>query len=225
MVGQVLATRMNSEDVRTALVGQGVSDEYVVSPSNDFGGAGQIINVSGIGATPEAAAHASDVIVTRMTEELRSMQKVYGAVDRYMITLIPIQAPGEAKRVVSGQLRSVIALGGVGMILLFAAISVRQAMSARPRRTPESPGGSQGGSPRRRPRPRPQGEVHSGSSETPSLASAHPSREQVLRLVGTRGPSAVAAGDDLAPVRGLHRHDTSRIDDDEEPPSAPPLAQ
>jgi hypothetical protein len=133
MVGQVLATRMSSDDVRRDMLGQGISDDYVVSPSNDYGGAGQIVTVSGVGPSPEAASHATEVIVGRMVSELRGMQKVYGAVDRYLITLIPVQAPGEAKRVVSGQLRSVIAVGGVGLIILFAAISVRQAMDSRPK--------------------------------------------------------------------------------------------
>jgi hypothetical protein len=133
MVGQVVATRMSSDDVRHDLQAHGISDNYVVSPSGEFGGAGQIVIVSGVGPTPEAASHATDAIVARMNDELRSMQKVYGAVDRYLITLIPLQAPGEAKRVVSGQVRSIIAVGGVGLLVLFAAISVRQAMEARPK--------------------------------------------------------------------------------------------
>lgn len=136
MVGQVVATRMSSDEVRRDLLAQGISDDYVVAPSNDFGGAGQIVTVSGVGPTPEAASHATEVIVARMGQELRSMQKVYGAVDRYLITQIPVQAPGEAKRVVSGQLRSVIAVGGVGLVVLFAVISVRQAMEARPKDPP-----------------------------------------------------------------------------------------
>jgi hypothetical protein len=136
MVGQVLATRMSSDEVRRDLLGQGVSDDYVVTPSNDFGGAGQIVNISGVGPTPEAASRATEAIVGRMGAELRAMQKVYGAADRYLITPIPVEAAGEAKRVVSGQLRSVIAVGGVGLVILFAAISIRQAMEARPKEPP-----------------------------------------------------------------------------------------
>ena len=97
MVGQVIATRMSSDEVRRELLAQGISDDYVVSPSNDFGGAGRIGDVAGAGPDPEAASAATAAIVARMASELRSMQKVYGAADRYLITLIPIQAPGEAR--------------------------------------------------------------------------------------------------------------------------------
>jgi hypothetical protein len=134
IVGQVLATRMTSDEVRHELVEQGVDKDYLVAPSGDFGGAGQIVNVSGVGGTPQAAARATELIVTRMTSELRTLQRVYGAADRYLITLIPIEAPGEARLMVSGQLRSVIAVIGAGLLGLFAAISIRQAMSAE--RTP-----------------------------------------------------------------------------------------
>ena len=51
MVGQVLATRMSSDEVRRDLLAQGISDDYVVSPSNDFGGAGQIVDIAGVGPT------------------------------------------------------------------------------------------------------------------------------------------------------------------------------
>jgi hypothetical protein len=233
MVGQVLATRMSSDDVRAALLKEGVNDEYIVAPSNDFGGAGQIINVSGVGPTPQAAAHASDAIVARMTDELRSMQKVYGAADRYMITLIAIQAPGEAMRVVSGQLRSIIAVAGAGMILLFAAISVRQAMSARRRRAPRTRGGVQIGGPRRRPRPLSEGGAppspNTSSSSPPgtsSLPSGRPAHTQAIRLVRPRQPSSLRSGNDIAPVTGLHhRNPASSDDENEELASAPRLAQ
>jgi hypothetical protein len=195
MVGQVLASRMSSDDVRRDLLAQGISDEYVVSPSNDFGGAGQIIDIAGVGPSPEGASAATAAIVARMTTELRSMQKVYGAADRYLITPIPIQAPAEAKRVVSGQLRSVIAVGGVGLIVLFAAISIRQAMAPR-RRLRARPSTL----PSQRPRPA-MVMAHSEPQVGPPTEPApiHPERTPTTRLVHNRlRPLHVADDVDVA---------------------------
>jgi hypothetical protein len=204
MVGQVLATRMSSDDVRRDLLSQGVSDEYAVAPSNDFGGAGQIVQVAGVGGSPEAASAATEAIVTRMNSELRAMQKVYGAADRYLIILIPIQAPGEAKRVVSGQLRSVIAVGGVGLLILFIAISIRQAMApprllrARPSRQPSQ-------------RPRPamvmtHTELHDGPSTEP--VPIHPEGMPTTPPVRAR-PRPLHLADDVdAATTILQGHNT-----------------
>jgi hypothetical protein len=136
MVGQVLASRLGGQQVRASLIAAGADKDYMVTPSNDFGGAGQIVQVTALGPTPESSAHTADLVITRMVAELKTMQKIYGADDRYLMTALPIEPPGLPQQQTSGAMRSVIGIAGAGAIVLFTAISVAQAVE-QTRRTPK----------------------------------------------------------------------------------------
>ncbi|PWW21375.1 capsular polysaccharide biosynthesis protein [Geodermatophilus normandii] len=123
-VGQVLAARMSSDSVRGALSGQGADPDYEVSQSAV---SSQIIDVVGTGSTAEAADATLALVNQRMEDELAAMQKVYGADDRTLITLLPVATPTSAHLMVSGTIRTLVGVGAAGALLLFAAISLAEA--------------------------------------------------------------------------------------------------
>ena len=128
MVGQVVASRVGGSQVRSALIAAGADKDYIIAPTGEFGGTGQIVQVTGVGATPDAALRTADLVTARMAQELRTMQKVYGADDRYLITALAIETPGPPQQQTSGSMRSIMGIAGTGVIVLFMAISIAQAI-------------------------------------------------------------------------------------------------
>ena len=128
MVGQVVASRVGGNQVRSELIAAGADKDYVIAPSGEFGGSGQILQITGLGATPEAAARTGGLVTERMIQELRSMQKVYGADDRYLMTTLAIEPPGPPRQQTSGSMRSIMGIAGAGVLVLFMAISIAQAV-------------------------------------------------------------------------------------------------
>ncbi|MGY1649743.1 Wzz/FepE/Etk N-terminal domain-containing protein [Geodermatophilus sp. SYSU D01119] len=123
-VGQVLAARLSSASVREALAGEGADPDYEVTQSAV---SAQIIDVVGTGETPEAADATLAVVNQRMADELAAMQRVFGADDRTLITLLPVATPTRAHLIVSGTIRTLVGVGAAGALLLFAAISLAEA--------------------------------------------------------------------------------------------------
>jgi len=137
MVGQVVASRVGGNQVRSELIAAGADKDYLIAPSGEFGGSGQILQITGLGATPEAAARTGGLVTERMIQELRSMQKVYGADDRYLMTALAIEPPGPPRQQTSGSMRSIMGIAGAGVLVLFMAISIAQAVEqARGQRVP-----------------------------------------------------------------------------------------
>jgi hypothetical protein len=133
VVVDVLGQRMSSNLVRQRLKDRGANPAYLVAPANALGVTGGIIGTTAQGPTPEEALATTRLLLEEMTRQLYEMQKVEGADDRYLMTLMTV-APGEqAVERVSGKLRSLIVVGGGGVIVLFVAISVAEAVSARRR--------------------------------------------------------------------------------------------
>jgi hypothetical protein len=136
-VSQVLSARMSGDTVRESLLAAGADGGYTAAPSLDFGGSGYIIDVVGTGTSPEDSEKTLDLVSRRMQDELTAMQKVYNADDSALVTVLPVAEPTGARLLVSGTVRSLVGLGAVGVIVLFAAISVSEARrsvreSARP---------------------------------------------------------------------------------------------
>ncbi|SNS67417.1 Capsular polysaccharide biosynthesis protein [Geodermatophilus saharensis] len=136
-VSQVLAGRVSGDTVREALRAQGANVDYTIAPSVDFGGTGQVIEIVGTGISPGEAQETLRLVTERMEAELYDMQKVYGADDSALISVLPVAEPTSARLKVSGLVRSVVGLGAAGVIVLFMCISIAEGRAPRPR----APGG------------------------------------------------------------------------------------
>ncbi|MGY1699107.1 hypothetical protein [Geodermatophilus sp. SYSU D00766] len=131
-VGQVLAGRMNGNGVRQAMVGAGADGDYSVAQSPT---SLQILDVVGTGTSAQEAEHTLELVSQRMQDELHAMQKVNGADDRTLITILPVAAPTAAHVVISGTIRTLVGVIAAGVLVLFAGISLAEAR----RRGPDAP--------------------------------------------------------------------------------------
>jgi hypothetical protein len=130
VVVQVLATRLSSEESRTALAKPGADPDYKVEPSPEFGFSAPIIQITGTGTTPAAAVHTANLVGEAMTEELDRMQAIRGVDKLYRIKAELVVGAHDATLKASGKLRVLVAVFVLGTILMFIAVSVLDAIGA-----------------------------------------------------------------------------------------------
>jgi Chain length determinant protein len=138
VVADVLGQRVAGDNVRDELVAQGADKDYEIGPTNLVGG-GLGIEIVGTGGSAAAASRTLDLVTQRMLSELRRMQTVDGAADRYLITALPVDAPTEPVRLVTSTIRSIIAVAVAGLVLLFSVLSIAEAARLRRRSPDERP--------------------------------------------------------------------------------------
>ena len=121
LISDVLVTRMTAQDVPDRLEEAGLSSEYTIgqSPTGD----GLVIDVTGIASSPRVSQSTTARLGRMLVTELRTMQKVEGADDRFLFTALTITPPAEARERYSSRLRSVIMIALAGVVLTFAAVS------------------------------------------------------------------------------------------------------
>jgi capsular polysaccharide biosynthesis protein len=132
VVVDVISQRVTGDTVRRSLLARGADENYQVAPTDALG-AGVVIEITGTGRTAQQARHTLDLVSARMKSELHDMQTVDGADEKYLIQALPINPPTDPLRKITGTVRSLIGVTVAGMVLLFALISIAEAIG--PRRT------------------------------------------------------------------------------------------
>jgi capsular polysaccharide biosynthesis protein len=171
IVVDVLAQRVSSDTIRQALIDAGADRNYEIASTNAIG-SGLVIQITGTGTSAAAASNTLQLVTDRMNVELKAMQKVNGADDRFLFQALPVSAPTPPLRKVTGTLRSLIAVAAAGAVFLFGAISIAEAVPARRKRRVRSVP------------PAPEGHVY----------RSDPGVRDSGRLTGGDGPSEVGAG-------------------------------
>lgn len=136
LITDVLITRLNA-DVTAEKLQQGkLSTEYTVAPGT--GGNGFVVAITAQGSSEKEAVATGSRLGKILQDELYSLQKVYGADDRYLFTSLVISPPDKATELFSSRLRSLIIVLIMGGVLVFAAVSVGRSLTARQiTKTPE----------------------------------------------------------------------------------------
>jgi hypothetical protein len=127
---QVLASRLNSEEVRRSLAEQGADPSYAAQPSAEFGFSAPILQITGTGPTAVAAVGTANLVGRALTRELDRMQQQRGVDKDYRIKTEAVVPANGATLKASGKLRSLVAVLALGGILLFIVISIVDAVSA-----------------------------------------------------------------------------------------------
>jgi hypothetical protein len=129
VVVQVLASTATNESARQALAKAGADDRYRVEPGAEFGYTTPIVEVTGVGSSPEAAIRTAEVVGSAVTKELDRMQEARGIDPGYRIKSQLVDAPDDAELKASGQLRVLIGVLAFGAVLLFVVVSVGDALT------------------------------------------------------------------------------------------------
>ena len=125
---QLLAGRLNSDENRAALIKKGADPNYLAQPSAEFGFSAPILQITGMGTTATAAIRSTALVGEDLTAELDRMQS--GVDKEYRINAEAVVPAMDAKLKPSGKLRSLVAVMVLGLIMLFMAISVLDALAA-----------------------------------------------------------------------------------------------
>jgi hypothetical protein len=137
-VTQIVISLVGTSSSQQALAKAGAGTQYQIAPS---AGSSEIIQVTGVGSTAQAALTSANLVTKAAENALYQVQANQGVNPRYMIKSYQLQIPGQAAQKLSSKLRSLIAVLGVGVLLLFIVISIAEAMGNRRTGPPIANGG------------------------------------------------------------------------------------
>jgi len=138
LVAQVAVTRLNDVATGDFLAQQGLSTDYKVErPSDAF-----LVDISGISDDKAQAISTAKALGERLENDLRTIQTINGASDRYLFTALAVAPPEKATEQFSSRLRSVIVVVVAGLVLTLGAVSLARAVETARNREKKVKSGS-----------------------------------------------------------------------------------
>ena len=128
VVADLVARKMASSDEQAKLEARGVADYKVVANRLERG---PLVEVTGIGPSPEAAISSAKVVVKELDSVLEKDQLSQGADPHYLITSSAVEAPDKAVAQVGSTLRTAIAALAVGGLGILGLAALAEAISRR----------------------------------------------------------------------------------------------
>jgi hypothetical protein len=128
VIVSLLSNSLSSDTARQALVGEGADPRYTVAPDLQLGYSSLVVEVTGVGTTPEGAMKTAQLVGAALGRELNRVQASQGVDPHYMIRTQPVVLPDSPEQQVSSTLRPLVAVLAIGAILLLLAVSVAQAL-------------------------------------------------------------------------------------------------
>ena len=123
---QIVISVLGTPSSQQTLLKAGAGTQYQIASSV---GSPYIVDVTGVGDTAQAAVLSANVVTQATKHALYQVQVNQGVNPRYMITTYPLSSPNQAGQKLSTKLRPLIAVLGLGVLLLFIAISIAEAMA------------------------------------------------------------------------------------------------
>ena len=99
-----------------------------MAPDLQLGYSSLVVEVTGVGSTPQGAVHTAELVGAALTRELDRMQVSQGVDPRYMIKTQRVVAPDSPTLQVSSTLRPLVGVLAIGAILLLLAVSAAEAL-------------------------------------------------------------------------------------------------
>jgi hypothetical protein len=140
VVADIVARKMNGEDIAAELKAEGVSGYTVVANKLQRG---PVIDVTGTGPNPAAAIGSAKAAVAKFESVLADLQVAEGADPNYLITSAPVEPPDTAVAQVGSTVSTgiaLLALGGLGTLGLAVAAEAfnrRRGVSGAPASLPD----------------------------------------------------------------------------------------
>lgn len=159
VVVDILVRKVVSGQVRRELLKEGADPRYDVIPSRQFGSS-PIAEVTGVGATAAIAETTARTVSEALRYQLKALQAAEGVAPRYMIRALEVEGPEGARLRVASRVRSLVAVLGLGTVVLFVMVSITEAFDIKRAERLDQVGGPElndttGRSPRGRRRGRP----------------------------------------------------------------------
>jgi hypothetical protein len=130
VIVSLLSSSLSNESARRELASAGADPRYTVAPDLQLGYSSLVIEVTGVGSTPQAAVHTAEVVGAALTRQLERIQVSQGVDPLYMIRTQQVVAPDSPTLQVSSTLRPLVGVFAIGAILLLLAVSGADAVDA-----------------------------------------------------------------------------------------------
>lgn len=130
VVASAVMDLVSSPSSQPALLAAGVIPNYQLALSTDPGDP-PIIDITGVGTTPEAAINSANVLTQAVKNDLIQMQLKQGVNPFYLITADNYVLPTRAQTSSSGKTRSLVVVLAAGLIILLISISTADAIEKR----------------------------------------------------------------------------------------------
>jgi len=130
IIADSIVSRMSSSTTQQTLVDQGADKRFTVLPITLYNSPEPMVEVTGTGSTPAEALKTGNLVSTALERSLYTLQRAQGTDPTYMFNALQVaSSPPQMK--VSGKLRSIVAVLGVGAVLVFVAASVGDAIDKK----------------------------------------------------------------------------------------------
>jgi hypothetical protein len=123
-VTQIVISLVSTSSSAQALAKAGAGAQWQIAPS---AGSSEILDITGVGSTSQAALLSASLVTRAAEQALYQVQANQGVNPEYMIKSYQLQIPGQAAQKLSSKLRSLVAVLGLGILLLFLAVSIAEA--------------------------------------------------------------------------------------------------
>lgn len=128
VVIDILTKRVNSDAVRNRLVAAGADRRYEVTTGGLYGMiASPTADIKSTASSPQGAIKTVKQVGAEFQQNLVRLQTAQGTDPKYMVRAEPVDPPTSATAVVSSRVRSLVAILGLGALLLFVAVSIGEA--------------------------------------------------------------------------------------------------
>jgi len=126
LITEVLIARLNSKEMGKTLEDSGLSSDYSVA--RGLNGNGFVVTIAGTSDSESLAYETTKALGKVFEENLRAVQKVNGAEDRFLFTAFVVNPSDKATEQFSSRLRSVIMVLLGGAVLMFGAVSLARSL-------------------------------------------------------------------------------------------------
>jgi hypothetical protein len=127
-VTQIVIGIVGTSSSQQALLKAGAGTQYQIAPSV---ASSEIISITGVGTTAPSAILSANLVTQAAKNALYQVQANQGVTPKYMIKTYQLATANQAAQKLSGKLRSLVAVLGLGVLLLFIVISVAEAIGKR----------------------------------------------------------------------------------------------
>jgi capsular polysaccharide biosynthesis protein len=138
IVAQELTTMISTQEAQAALSSQGATGSYSVAPSPLFGNLTPLIQINVLATSPAAALDTANLVGKALVAKMNEMQAAQSVAPPNRIKTLLVTAPSTPTLKVSGKLRDLIAVLALGIMLIFVAVSIMNALDERALRRRES---------------------------------------------------------------------------------------
>lgn len=127
-VTQIVISLVGTASSQKALEKAGAGTQYQIAPS---AGSSEIVDITGVANTAPGAILSATLVTKAAENALTQVQANQGVNPKYMIKSYQLATPNQAAQKLSGKLRSLVGVLGLGVLLVFIVISIAQALGTR----------------------------------------------------------------------------------------------